>query len=115
MTSELKRNIHAEMVLEWWKLAGELNIQFFSSYLKNEIDADILTNLIAMYRRLLVELKEKIDDEILAQKMKELEKFIYNPRIAIENINIITEIELFIRKVLESCNYTKYTYDVITK
>lgn len=115
MTSELKRNIHAEMILEWWKVSGELNMQFFSSYLKNEIDADVLTNLISIYRRLLVELKEKIDDEILAQKMKEFEKFIYNPRVAIENPNMITEIELFIRKVLEICNYTKYSYDVITK
>lgn len=113
---ELKKNIHAEMVLEWWKLSGEYSMLITAAYVKNEVDIDTLAYLIAVYRRLLVELKEKVDDEFLLRKIREFEEFIFDPKIIIEKPKKLFELELLVRLLLERTGYTKYeSYDAITK
>jgi len=104
-------NKHAEMVLDWWKLAGEYSIQIVASYLKKEVDSDAFANLASILRRLLIELIPKardIADNSLLELINKHSKIITSPDLILQKPELLFEVEQFIRDLLEITGYTNY-------
>lgn len=103
----LKKNPHAEMVMEWWKASGIASMELTEKYLKGELDPDTLATLISIYRRLYVELYPKIVGRGEIEKdFKKLKDFIMNPDKIIDQPNLIFELEFILRNALELVGYT---------
>jgi len=101
----LKRNIHAEMVMEWWKTSGELSMQLTENYLKGELDGDVIVAFISILRRIFIEIYPKVKEQM--PEVENYKKYILSPEQIINKPNVIFELEMLIREALEKIGYTQ--------
>jgi len=101
----LRRNIHAEMVMEWWKVSGELSMQLTENYLKGELDGDVIVSFISILRRIFIEIYPKVREQM--PEVEKFKKYILNPEQIINEPNKIFELEMLIREALERIGYTQ--------